>query len=178
MNLKLKLLLYFIIIFCVAFGAYFFIANKDVAWNTYKDSEYGFSISYPSNLDKTISLEKKEFVFGDLLKSVSFHTLGPGNVGVKIYSDINFENINEFLEIKNNQKENVRFEKEKEFLINAVPVVVFHTVTVGPEQQEEHFLNEKKAVFIKDGKLFELWTRLDDIEEHEKVWRSFMFINE
>ncbi len=163
----------------VAFGAYFFTVNEDVAWNTYKDSEYGFSISYPSNLDKTISLEKKEFVFGNLSKSVSFHTLGPGNVGVKVYSDLNFENIDEFLEIKNNQKENVRFDKEEEFLINTIPVIVFHTVTVGPEQQQqEHFLNEKKAVFIKNGKLFEIWTRLDDTEEHEKVWQSFVFVGE
>lgn len=149
--------------------------NNEAAWITYNDREFNFKISYPPNLEKTIQTNNEEFGFGKLIKNISFHTKGPGNVGVKIYTDLTFDNLVGFLNYKNEQKEMIKYEVETELVIGNLPAVVFHTVTISPGGQKEEFLNEKKLVLIKDSHLFEIWTRFDDAESHKNVWKSFGF---
>ncbi len=164
------------------------INDEKITWDTYEDPEYHFTISHPSHLDKSVryevSNEEGKYDLGKLIKGVSFSYEGFGFAGVKIYSDLDFKNIDEFLEFKNNQREMVRYEVEKEFYIDEIPVVVFHTVSVPPKDSsgqtiytEEHFLTEKRAVFLKDGKLFKIWTRSGDEKTHEKIWNSFKFLD-
>ncbi len=187
MNLSPRKLLYFLVIAGVLFTVYFFVSTQDmqensminnetIAWTSYKDTEFGFLISYPSTLQKTISTKEEKVKFGKLIKDISFHTQGLGNIGVKIYSDLTFNDFEDFLKLKNSEKEHVRYEKEKEFLIGVIPAMVFHAVTVGPEGQEEHFLNTKYAIVVKDKRMFEIWTRFEDEKKHEQVWQSFKFI--
>jgi len=185
MTFRVKRSLHLAVIIGVLLGAYFFIADRGsqdfpadgsgVAWTTYEDPEFDFYISYPSILEKTISAKEKEFSFGALIKDISFHTQGPGNVGIKVYSNITFDTVEDFLKLKNGEDEHVKYEIERKFFIDTIPVVVFHMVTVGPEGQKEYFLNTKQAIFIQDGKMFEVWTRFDNEKSHEKVWRSFGF---
>jgi hypothetical protein len=59
--------------------------------------------------------------------------------------------------------------------IGGCEAAITHTVSVGPEQQEEHFFNEKKAIFIKDDVLYEIWTNFTDNSIHQKVWDGFNF---
>jgi len=157
---------------------------ENIPRNIYNDSEYNFVVSYPSYLNQTISYEEKKGVFGNLIKSVSFSYNNLGLIGVKIYSDLNFNTIEEFLKIKNTESNTSRIETEKEFLIDEISVVVFHTVSIPPKDNsgakvytEEHFIYDKKAVLLKDDKLFEIWTGFGDENNHEKVWNSFKFLD-
>ena len=110
------------------------IIDEKKSWSTYEDAEYSFVISYPSYLDKSIRCEvfgeEGKYDPGKLIKSVGFSYNGFGFMGVKIYSNINLKDIDEYLEFKNSQRDMTCYELEKEFLIDEIPVVVFHSVTV------------------------------------------------
>ena len=131
-------------------------------WQLYSDTRYHFSIVYPESMDAILSDE-----------GVSFAARGPGVMGVKVYRDTPFQSTDEWLAAQNGERETLR--KEKTIHVDGVDALVTYYVSVMPEF-EETFPNEKRTVFLKDGDLYEIWTKFyDDPTVHEAVWESFEF---
>jgi hypothetical protein len=147
-------------------------------WPTYRDRGYGYQIDHPpvtyvipfsqdasSNIDEGL----------EQIGGVSFAaaTDGPGTMGVKVHKDPRVSTLEEWLAFENRKGERVR--KEKTITIDGHVALVTYYVSVSPGF-EETFPLEKKTAFLKDGLLFEIWTRFyDDPENHARVWRSFRF---
>ena len=83
----------------------------------------------------------------------------------------------EYLKTKSLENKMLRYEKEKVFLVDTIPATVFHSVSISPKGQEEHFINEKKMVLINNGKMFTVWAKFGDVKYHERVWKSFEFVD-
>lgn len=162
------------------------VQNIDNNYNLFTDKKYKYSFQVPKNLKLDVSNNEKikiadsvgggEFIIN---RSISFSNIsdGYGLIGVAIYDNTRLKSLAEWVVEQNNflKKVNGR---------NTVSIVIEKTIKIGDVnaivtyQQSKDELGpydyEKTTVFIKDGKLFELSTRVAD---HEKVWGSFKFID-
>jgi hypothetical protein len=142
-------------------------------WKEYKDKADGFTIAYPSNL-QAIPLDPDNIIGNQTPDGgVSFATRGPGTMGVKIYKKTPFLSLDEWFIQKNAEREILR--KEKNIHIAGYEAMVTYYVSVMPDF-EETFPNEKRTVFLKNGDLYEIWTKFyHNPDANEIVWNSFTF---
>lgn len=157
------------------------VGDPDVRWK-YQDDRYGFSFDYPSNLrlrvkDNDIVRYGEAYGGGEKMidRSVNLSVpySGPGIINISVIKDPGVRTTAEWLESENERLRKmargghfVRYTIEKEMKIdNEKAILVFE------ESDTEKYEHEKKAVFLKDGMLIEIYTRGKD----EKLWHSFKF---
>ncbi len=157
--------------------------KKEVAWRTFEDTRYHYTLSYPERL---IATEKKR-------ESVSLSdTLGGGerivSGGVRItqedgYGVINIDILEEsgistVLEWLKHEKTlfpNHRPIIEEYMLIDGHYAIITHEES--DDEEENAYTHEKKTIFIRNGIVFEITTRFPEAEDeyHVRVLESMHF---
>jgi len=195
-NKKVIILLIIIIpVLFISINKYFsgnnFTPKKEISWHTYTDNKYHYSVDFPnysniSNIyNQKVEVSKNAGGGSFIINGgVSFLDDNLGNFGIirlEIFENIEFKNTSEWLNYENKRFNYPRKSFEKEILIDGYKAIVVHNMGGINKQTEEHFWNEKTAVLIKDGTLFEIYTRFglgnEESSEHQKVWNSFKFLD-
>jgi len=160
-----------------------FIPYEERIWNTYTDDRYKYFLEFPSGLNVFSVYERKIEVAesiggGSFIRSggVSFSDPELGDYGITsvgVFENTNFLNVDEWLKEENKRFKNQRTVVEKRITIEGHDAIV--TYVQSDYEREDAYKHEKTTVFIKDGNLFEIWTRFADTSNHEKIWGSFKF---
>lgn len=164
--------------------------ESDIKWLTYTDNRYGYSVDFPDYVDDVSTtyehaVKKAESLGGGYLTTnggVKFGNKGyPGGINVYVFENTEFKNVDEWLTFKNNMFDYPRKALEEKLLINGYEAITIHEMGGIDKQTEEHFVNDKTLVVIKDNTLFEIHTRfgleLEYTKQHKKVWDSLKFIS-
>lgn len=159
-----------------------FQENKK-GWNIYTDDRYKYSLKFPPGLNIFLVYEREikvaESIGGGsfvINGGVSFNDPKFDNYGVmavSVFENTKFSNVDEWLEKESKKFESHRPVIERKIVIGDYDVII--TYVQSDYEREDAYKYEKTAVFIKDDNLFKIWTRFDDINDHEKVWDSFRF---
>lgn len=160
-----------------------FSPYEERTWNIYTDDRYKYFLKFPSGLN-IFSIYKQKIKVAKSIGSGLFIRSGGvsfsdpdfddyGILSVSVIENAGFLNADEWVRSESKKFEHQRLVVEKRIIIDGYDAVV--TYVKSDYEREDAYKYEKTAVFIKDGNLFEIWTRFTESSNHERVWSNFKF---
>lgn len=159
------------------------LQEDEKKWNIYTDERYKYSLKFPSGLNIYLVYEREikvaESIGGGSFivnGGVSFNDPDFDNYGVmavSVFENVKFSNTDEWLKKESNKFKSHRPVIEKRIIIDGYDAII--TYVQSDYERKDAYKHEKITVFLKNDNLFKIWTRFNDISDHEKVWDSFRF---
>lgn len=160
-----------------------FSPYEERTWNIYADDRYKYFLKFPSGLNIFSIYEQKIKIAKSIGSGLFIRNGGVsfsdpdfddyGILSVSVFENTDFLNVDEWARNESKKFEHQRLVVEKRIIIDGYDAIV--TYVKSDYEREDAYRYEKTAVFIKDGNLFEIWTRFTESSNHEKVWGNFKF---
>ena len=130
--------------------------NQVTEWKTYTSNEGGYSVSYPAQFS-ILSENATSVTFSDIPDDPWFISVGA--------STTTFATVEEWIVDQDKKYKNTTV-VERHVVIDGNDAIVTYQ-----KDATESYPNEKRAIFIKNGRVYEISTRFN--VDEKKVWDSF-----